>query len=140
LVGDIANQNFKPFIEGNLPSIICGDFAGKISYNILQGKQDIHDYKTLIVRTLGPMFKASDETLQIMLDAFDNNNQHLLNILVSANICSLDKTRTLFNQNKEQIIETINEWNNSKMKQFLTQFIEKYYLLYLYLWRKTRLL
>ncbi|MEM4258611.1 MAG: NAD(P)/FAD-dependent oxidoreductase [Candidatus Thermoplasmatota archaeon] len=31
LAGDAANQNLKPFVEGILPAIICGDIAGKIS-------------------------------------------------------------------------------------------------------------
>ena len=31
--GDAANQNFKPYVEGILPSIICGDIAGKTAIN-----------------------------------------------------------------------------------------------------------
>ena len=33
LTGDVANQNLKPFIEGILPSIVCGDIAGKFAAN-----------------------------------------------------------------------------------------------------------
>jgi len=139
LTGDTANQNYKPFIEGNLPGIICGDIAGNHSYEVLKNQRDITQYKNLIMKKQGPMFKASDDLLNIMLDYFDNNNQHLLNILMAANLCSLNKIRQFFNQDREEIIEIIHGWNDSKMKQFSTDFIERYYLFYLYLWRKTRL-
>ena len=36
--GDAANQNLKPFIEGILPSIICGDVAGKNAFYICTKK------------------------------------------------------------------------------------------------------
>jgi len=139
LAGDVANQNFKPFIEGNLPGIICGDIAGKFSSDVIKSGKDIKEYRNHINKIFGPMFKVSDEILQILLDVFNNNNQNLLNLIISSDICPLNKTRQLFNQDREKIIETIHGWNDSRMKQFSTRFIERYYLFYLYLWRKTRL-
>ena len=44
LAGDAANQNIKPFIEGILPSIICGDIAGKKAYDACNNKKKVsHD-------------------------------------------------------------------------------------------------
>lgn len=48
LVGDAANQNIKPFLEGNIPSIICGDILGKYIFEVNQGIQDPSNYKNLI--------------------------------------------------------------------------------------------
>ena len=36
--GDVANQNIKPFIEGFLPGVICGDIAGLSASNFLKNK------------------------------------------------------------------------------------------------------
>jgi len=138
LSGDSANQNFKPFIEGNMPSIICGDIAGRVSADVIVKDGKLAEYKDNVYQMLGPMFKASDDILQIVIDAFNNNNQYLLNILIAANICSLGKIHQLFNEDKEIITDIIHNWNDSKIKQFSTGLIEKYYLWYLYLWRKTR--
>ena len=140
LTGDTANQNFKPFVEGNLPGVICGDIAGRLVSNIIRGKEDIQDYNILINKILGPIFKASDEVLQLFIEALKDKNQDMLNILIGSNIFSFEKIKNLFNQDRETLFELITEWNKSRLKQSITQFTEKYYLLYLYLWRKTRLL
>jgi digeranylgeranylglycerophospholipid reductase len=138
LVGDAANQNMKPFIEGNLPGIICGDIAGKFASDVIKNRQDINDYQTLINKILGPIFKNSDELLEIMLEIFENKNKDLLNLIIGSNIYSLKSIKDLFNESEEDIQRKINSWKNSEFKQFTTRFIEIYYLCYLYLWRKTR--
>ncbi len=60
LAGDSANQNFKPFIEGILPSIICGDIAGKIAYEICNGN-DINNnqYLNEVENRLDTLFSTS---------------------------------------------------------------------------------
>jgi len=138
LVGDVANQNFKPFIEGNLPGIICGDIAGKISSNSFRDKQKFDIYQKLINKILGPMFKGSDELLEIILNASKDKNQILLNLIIGSNIYSLKTVKKLFNNDEEDIKKKINLWKKSKTKQFSTALIEKYYLFYLYMWRKTK--
>jgi digeranylgeranylglycerophospholipid reductase len=45
LVGDAANQNIKPFIEGNIPGIICGDILGKCLPEISRGKISPQTYE-----------------------------------------------------------------------------------------------
>ncbi len=53
LAGDAANQNLKPFIEGILPSIICGDISGKIAFDISSKKNLFHkDYQTQVEKLL----------------------------------------------------------------------------------------
>ncbi|UCH71560.1 MAG: NAD(P)/FAD-dependent oxidoreductase [Thermoplasmatales archaeon] len=140
LAGDAANQNMKPFIEGNIPSIICGNIAGKISANSIKNKQDINEYETSIDEILGPFFKSSDELLEIMLEALSSKNQDFLNLIIGSNIYSLKKVKQLFNTNKDEIQKKIDYWRKSKFKQYSTKFIERYYLFYLFLWRKSRLL
>ena len=140
LVGDAANQNIKPFIEGNLPAIICGDIAGKLSYDIVKKKKDINNYRKFINKILGPMFKSSDEILKLMLEAFDTKNHNLLLLILASNIYSLQNTKNLYDKSEEIIQKKIETWKGSKFKKFKTQCIEKYYLLYLFLWRKSRLL
>ncbi len=44
LTGDAANQNIKPFIEGNLPGIICGGILGNFIYEVNQGKRQTIEY------------------------------------------------------------------------------------------------
>lgn len=48
LVGDAANQNIKPFIEGNIPGIICGDILGNFIYDLIEGKDTPERYEDII--------------------------------------------------------------------------------------------
>jgi len=62
LTGDAANQNLKPFIEGILPSIICGNIAGSLSSKNL-GFSNI-EYQKKIYSEADQLFKTSDKTLK----------------------------------------------------------------------------
>lgn len=48
LVGDSANQNIKPFIEGNIPSIICGNILGNFLFKLHNGEHNPDDYPSII--------------------------------------------------------------------------------------------
>jgi digeranylgeranylglycerophospholipid reductase len=48
LVGDAANQNIKPFIEGNIPGIICGNTLGELIFNVYKGKVSSQKYEKII--------------------------------------------------------------------------------------------
>ena len=62
LAGDVANQNLKPFIEGILPSVICGDIAGKIAYEMLtKNNVDNDQYINEVQRVLNTYFIVSKE-------------------------------------------------------------------------------
>jgi len=57
-VGDAANQNIKPFIEGNIPGIICGNILGRFLLEVLRGKADPEKYETQ-VNKIFPFIKES---------------------------------------------------------------------------------
>jgi len=48
LAGDAANQNIKPFIEGNIPGIICGNTLGELIFDIHKGKENPQKYEKII--------------------------------------------------------------------------------------------
>lgn len=48
IAGDAANQNIKPFIEGNIPGIICGDILGNLIYNVLKNDEKAENYENII--------------------------------------------------------------------------------------------
>ena len=65
LAGDVANQNLKPFIEGILPSIICGDVAGKLACNLYTKKNtDDQKYINYVKKAMGEHFDFSNELLE----------------------------------------------------------------------------
>jgi len=67
LAGDSANQNLKPFIEGILPSIICGDISGKISYDLFQNNGiDNENYLNLVEKVMGEHFNNSNQLLEVI--------------------------------------------------------------------------
>ena len=79
--GDSANQNLKPYAEGILPSIICGDIAGKTA-----SRKEIFSYEKLIKRKLGNQFKQSDNLLNKMYeyDSLSKEKKHLINLYLFA--------------------------------------------------------
>ncbi|MFZ2070545.1 MAG: NAD(P)/FAD-dependent oxidoreductase [Halobacteriota archaeon] len=90
LVGDAANQNFKPFVEGILPAIICGDIAGKTSYNFITGANLLGDYQKHVKNKLGNFFSESDHLLDVAYELGKSSDEksHLLRLGISAGIFS----------------------------------------------------
>jgi digeranylgeranylglycerophospholipid reductase len=78
--GDAANQNFKPYVEGILPSIICGDIAGKTVIN------NENKYEEKIKKKLGRQFKDSDRLLEKLLevDKYEYEKKNLLSMYMFA--------------------------------------------------------
>jgi digeranylgeranylglycerophospholipid reductase len=71
LTGDAANQNLKPFIEGVLPSIICGDIAGKIASKMYHNNNfDDNQYKREVFKKLNIHFKNSLELQEYIGNIF----------------------------------------------------------------------
>ncbi len=76
LVGDAANHNLKPFIEGILPSIICGDIAGKKTSEIVGGSLITHqNYYDSIKNCLGENFEFSEQLQKCILHLFSKNDE-----------------------------------------------------------------
>jgi len=64
LAGDVANQNLKPFIEGILPSIICGDVAGNKAFDICNKKNETHEKLFNAVQKALPNYFLSSRKIQ----------------------------------------------------------------------------
>jgi digeranylgeranylglycerophospholipid reductase len=97
LVGDAANQNFKPFVEGILPAIICGDIAGKTAYNFITERNLLGDYQSCIKDKLGELFLESDHLLDILYELGKSldKKEHLVRLGLFANVFSLKEITKL---------------------------------------------
>jgi len=72
LVGDAANQNFKPFVEGILPGVICGSIAGQVAVQCLNDVKNIRRfYKKSIREKIGKFFRESDALNDILIHVYD---------------------------------------------------------------------
>jgi digeranylgeranylglycerophospholipid reductase len=101
--GDAANQNLKPYLEGILPSIICGDIAGNSA-----SRKDTASYEKLIKRKLGNQFTQSDEILKKWYDLnrISKEKRYLLNLYLFA-FMDVDGTDKLSDKNIIDIREEI---------------------------------
>jgi digeranylgeranylglycerophospholipid reductase len=102
--GDAANQNFKPYAEGILPSVICGDIAGKTA-----SRKEIFSYEKLIRRKLGNQFAQSDKIINKMYDydSLSKEKKHLINLYLFAfmNIKGTERLRDKkISEIKEEIL------------------------------------
>jgi len=76
LTGDAANQNLKPFIEGILPAIICGDIAGKIASKIcFKNNFDENQYTNKVLKKLDIYFKNSKELQMYIGNIFNKEGK-----------------------------------------------------------------
>ncbi len=78
--GDAANQNLKPYVEGILPAIICGDIAGKTA------SSEKHNYEQSIKKKLGKQFRESDKLLEELLKIknYPKDKKHLISVYMFA--------------------------------------------------------
>lgn len=75
LVGDAANHNIKPFIEGILPSIICGNVAGAMAFDKIKGKNITHEiYQKSIKESLGENYNISKQLQDYILYLFSKED------------------------------------------------------------------
>ncbi len=114
--GDAANQNFKPFVEGIVPGIICGDQAGKA----VTSKKD---YEKLVDKKLGKLFDVSDDVLDKILDIdgkYGDEREDLLNMYLFAYL-DPGGVGDLADKEVEDIEEAIYE-KNSRLNNFSENF------------------
>jgi digeranylgeranylglycerophospholipid reductase len=113
--GDAANQNFKPYIEGILPAIICGDIAGKTAAS----KKNLN-YEQLIKNKIGKQFKKSDEILDKIykLDQIKGVKKELLYMYLHI-FQDVNKLDELINKNTEYIRKELFRKCNS-VNRFIT--------------------
>ncbi len=89
IVGDAASHNLKPFIEGILPSIICGNIAGKVAA-ISEDKNAIRSYSNQIYDTIGSLFSDSYKLMDQLYEVFkmEEEKKYLLAFGLAADIFS----------------------------------------------------
>ena len=76
LAGDVANQNLKPFIEGILPSIICGDIAGKLVYDMSFDKLiDNDQYERFVRKKLDEYFDLSKQLGELISNIYSKGGK-----------------------------------------------------------------
>ena len=129
LAGDTANQNLKPFAEGILPAVICGDIAGKTaSVFIITGKS-LNNYPKHVRNKLSGFFAESDLLIDVAYDlAKLNEKENLLRLAFSASIFPLKQIQKLKAEDYGILKKRVEDWNRSKIKQFSTIMSEKFAL------------
>ena len=117
LAGDAANQNFKPFVEGVLPGIICGDIAGKMAYNFITGGNLLGDYQKRIKDKLGDFFLESDRLLDVLYELGKSldKKEHLLRLGLFANVFSLKEIIKLSFDDYIALKRRLDDWDSSKI-------------------------
>lgn len=97
LVGDAANQNFKPFVEGVLPAIICGDIAGRTASDSTLSRDSLDNYPNHVNDQLGSFFLESNLVLDVFyeLGKTSDKKSNLLRLGISADIFSPQEIENL---------------------------------------------
>ncbi len=106
LVGDAANQNLKPFIEGILPSVICGDIVGKISFDFITKKNVDHEYYlNKVKKTFGMHFSISKEMQEGIgyLFATKSKKKHLQFFGIVTELLKADEIETTKNMDYNEL-------------------------------------
>jgi len=114
LAGDAADQNFKPFVEGILPAIICGDIAGKAAVNNIKKQKPLQDYPLETYKKMGSLFRQSDKSAKTIYELFEMNQskEYLLLLLLLADVSTADRINDFKDKDYNTLRDTILEWNN----------------------------
>jgi digeranylgeranylglycerophospholipid reductase len=134
LAGDAASQNLKPFAEGILPAVICGDIGGKTASDYLKSKVSLNVYSKRVRARFGNFLKMSDKVTDIAYELAESESkeEELLRLCLSANIISLKQITKLREANREVIKEKIDGWRSSVIKQLMTTTMENLTILQAY--------
>ncbi len=137
LVGDAANQNFKPFVEGIVPTIIGGDLAGKTAAEFVRGTCSLTAYPARVHAKLGPLFEESDLLIPILYESSTSRDprDHVLRLCLFANIISVQQFEQLRHDDADYATITgiVERWNRSRLRQPVADLIERLGFLYLLL-------
>jgi digeranylgeranylglycerophospholipid reductase len=127
VVGDAAGQNFKPFVEGIVPAVICGDIAGKVAGRNL----DLKRYPEIVKKRLGYIFDESNEITEILYELFSlkDNRKYIANLALAANLFSYDAIRKMKRQSYEKIKEMIEEESRKVLLPKIRENLECLYIL-----------
>ena len=109
LSGDAACQNFKPYAEGILPGIICGDICGKTASLFLKNKVGLEAYEEKVEKKLGILFKESDKITSMLYNLFlmKDKKKFLILTALASNLFSFEE------------IEKMKKYEYSKIKNLI---------------------
>ena len=137
LAGDVASQNLKPFAEGILPAVICGDTAGKTVSDYLKDRVSLNAYSKRVGARFGNFLKMSDKITTIAYKIGDvGNEEALLKLCMLANILSLKQINRLRAADYVTLKKKIEDWQCSTVKQFITTTIENLNIISSILYKK----
>ena len=116
LAGDAANQNLKPFIEGILPAVICGDISGKLAIDIY-GKKSVNnqEYLSQINNAFGIYFSLSKAVQDSIYNIFKKikDEKYLQFFGVITGLLDMEKLsetdNLTYNELKEKLLVLRNE-------------------------------
>mgnify|MGYP001161942699 CR=1 FL=1 len=102
--GDAANQNIKPFVEGILPGVICGDIAGKTAAEFAKGMAQASEY-CFRVSSAMPELAQSSLLAKLMLKAFklEPERQNPMLYLLASGIAGAGEAEALLEKSAEEL-------------------------------------
>jgi digeranylgeranylglycerophospholipid reductase len=80
LVGDAANQNIKPFIEGTIPAIICGNILGNFIHSVDKNEIDPKKYDKIVNKRF-KLIKYSQKYSDLMFYKLDPKHE-MFNLII----------------------------------------------------------
>jgi len=110
LVGEAANHNLKPFVEGILPSIISGNLAGEISTRMIKGENILmKNYLDSVEKLLNPHFRLSTKLIDILkrIYAMKTKEKHLLFCGIASGLFELERLDELESASYEVLEESL---------------------------------
>ncbi|GBE18893.1 ribulose-1,5-biphosphate synthetase [archaeon BMS3Abin16] len=96
-VGDAANQNLKPFVEGFLPGILCGDIAGQSAAEYAVHGKGLESYVKTIEEKCKNFFEYSDVLTKILYETGKKTEKtyHLIRVGIVSDLFSLEELNHL---------------------------------------------
>ncbi len=104
--GDAANQNFKPYVEGILPGIICGHIAGEFASG-----SSSREYRAQVMKKLGNSFQESDLIFDKMYEIYDKFDGEKRDLLVMY----------LFTRNSVEAVERVEDMPVGELKKTISK-------------------
>jgi digeranylgeranylglycerophospholipid reductase len=120
VTGDAACQNFKPYAEGILPGITCGNICGSNAVELFTKKIDLKKYDKDIEKKIGFLFKESDKITKTIYDLFlmKDRKKYLILIGYASNYFLYTEIEELKNKTHSEINEILikRAKNNSMLR------------------------
>ena len=104
LVGDAANHNIKPFIEGNIPGILCGNILGDFLFEVSKGNESPENYPTILYEHFSDI-KDSEPITDIVYGDHEVEDTlfYLLILGIMSEIIPLEKIETFIAMDYDQV-------------------------------------